>query len=158
MDERILECQDRAERAMNHFLRSLRHVPADRLDWSPTPTSKSALQIAAHCAGYSGGFVPILRTGAFPPVEEFMGAIQAATASVTTVAEAEEAIRRGTAETMEALASVRPEWIEFRIETPIGPSPFRFFMNIPAEHLIGHAYQIDYLQTCWDDQEIYFED
>jgi hypothetical protein len=30
-------------------------------------------------------------------------------------------------------------------------------MTIPAKHLYGHAAQIDYLQTCWGDQEVHLK-
>ncbi len=156
MSPTILQSQARVTQATEHFLRSLRHVPPDRLEWSPTPTAKSALQIAAHVAGYSGGFAGILRRGAFPEnVEDFLGPIEARTKSVTHADQAETVLREGTAETLAALERVRPEWIGATIETPIGPTSFLFFMNIPADHLIGHAYQIDFLQTCWGDLEIY---
>ncbi|MBS1724725.1 MAG: DinB family protein [Armatimonadetes bacterium] len=157
MADRITWCKDRATFAMEMFLRNLSHVPADKVTWSPTPTAKNALQIAAHCAGYSGGFAGILRDGKFPnTVEEFLGPIQAAIDSVTNIGEAEAMLREGIADTLAALDTVRPEQISMTIDTPIGPTPFLFFMIIPANHLILHTGQVDYLQTCWGDQEVYF--
>lgn len=153
----VARCQARVAQATEHFLRNLGHVPADKLTWSPAPTAKSALQIAAHAAGYSGGFAGILRNGAMPKnVDDFLSPIQTRIESIQTVEQAEAVLRAGTEETLAALAAVRPEWIGATIETPIGPTSFQFFMNIPADHLIGHAYQIDYLQTCWGDLEVYF--
>jgi hypothetical protein len=155
MPDLITISKQRTTQATELFLRVLGHVPGDKLTWSPTPTAKNALQIAAHAAGYSAGFVRILREGAFPPVEEFLAPIHAAIESITTVAEAEAMLRAGAAETLAALEAVDPQLIEAVIETPIGPTAFLFFMNLPAEHLIGHTYQIDYLQTCWGDQEVH---
>ena len=43
----------------------------------------------------------------------------------------------------------------YMIDTPQGKTPFSFFLTIPAIHLYGHAAQIDYLQTCWGDQEVH---
>ena len=81
MEVVISMCKKRATESMEHFLLLLRFVPADKLNWSPTPTAKSAMQIAAHCAGYGGAFASILRTGKFPSVEEFLGPIEAARAA-----------------------------------------------------------------------------
>ena len=158
MEDVISICKEQATQAMNWFLRSLSHVPAEKLTWSPAPTSRSALQIAAHCAGFSRGFASIIRAGKFPPsVEEFLGPIQATIESITTVEQAETVLREGIAETCAALDNVRPEQIGAMIESPQGQTPFKFFLTIPAIHLYGHGAQIDYLQTCWGDQEVHLE-
>ncbi|MBV6457665.1 MAG: hypothetical protein HONBIEJF_00782 [Fimbriimonadaceae bacterium] len=158
MEDVIATCKRRATEAMEMFLRNLSHVPEDKLSWSPTPTAKSALQIAAHCAGYGSAFVSIISSGRFPDrVEDFVHPIEARIAGITTVEQAEAVLRQGIAETIAALDSVKPEQIDSTVETPIGPTPFLFFMNIPANHLLIHTGQIDYLQTCWDDQVIHLE-
>ena len=51
---------------MDHFLRNLSHVPPDKMHWSPAQTAKSALQIAAHAAAYSGAFAEVIATGRLP--------------------------------------------------------------------------------------------
>lgn len=142
---------------MDMFLRNLSHVPEDKLNWSPCSTAKSAVQIAAHVAGYSGGFASVIRTGKFPATaEEFLAPINATIADIDTVQKAEAVLRQGIADTLAALDAVDPEHIEGSVETPIGTTPFVFFMTIPSVHLVLHTGQIDYLQTCWGDQEVYF--
>ena len=142
---------------MKMFLRNLSHVPEDKLSWSPAPSARSALQIAAHCAGYSHGFAAIIGAGKFPAsVEEYLAPIDARVQAITSVGQAESVLREGIADTLASLDRVRPEQIGSTIETPIGSTPFLFFMNIPAIHLYIHTGQIDYLQTCWDDQQVYF--
>ena len=150
-------CKSRATEAMNYFLCTLSFVPEDKLRWSPAPTAKSALEIAAHCAGYSGGFAKVISAGAFPStVEEFLSPIRAVISSISTVREAEEVLRKGIADTVSALDKVPTDMIEASILTPQGSTAFRFFLTIPSAHLTGHAYQIDFLQTCWDDQVVHF--
>ena len=156
MEDMIALCKERAMQEMEYFLNTLSFVPADRLTWSPAPTAKSALQIAAHCAGYSGGFASIIRSGKFPSsVGAFLGPIQSAIRSITTLEQAETMLRKGIEDTVAALDTVRPEQVGAMIDSPQGQTPFTFFMNVPALHLNGHAAQIDYLQTCWDDQEVH---
>ena len=158
MDDVISMCKEQATQALHWFVRSLSHVPADKLTWSPTPTAKSALQIAAHCAGYSGGFASIISAGRFPSsVEEFLGPIESTIKSITTVEQAETVLRKGITDTCAALDNVRVEQIGAMIDTPQGQTPFTFFMTIPANHLYGHAAQIDYLQTCWGDQVVHLK-
>ena len=158
MTDEIELCKRRARQEMERFLLVLGFVPADKLAWSPAPTAKSALQIAAHCAGYSRGFAAIIRDGKFPEaVQDFLGPIEADIRSVETVEQAEAMLRQGIDETIAALDTVRPEQIESVIEVPvIGPTSFRFFMTVPANHLVNHIGQLDYLQTCWDDQVVHF--
>jgi hypothetical protein len=157
MEDVISMCKARATEAMEHFLCVLSFVPEDKLTWSPTPTAKSALQIAAHCAGYGGAFAPVIRDGTFPrSVEEFLGPINATIEGITTLGQAEAVLRKGITDTIAALDAVKPEQIGAMIVTPIGRQPFTFFMDIPARHLFAHAAQIDYLQTCWGDQEVHF--
>lgn len=153
----IAQCKTRATNAMDMFLRNLSHVPEDKLTWSPSPTAKSALQIAAHVAGYSGGFASVIRTHEFPAnVDDFLGPINARIESIETVQQAEAMLRQGIADTLAALETVQPKQIDSSLETPIGTTPFLFFMTIPSVHLLIHTGQIDYLQTCWGDQEVYF--
>lgn len=33
--------------------------------------------------------------------------------------------------------------------------PMRFLIDLPATHANLHCGQIDFLQTCWGDQEVY---
>ncbi|HET6384875.1 MAG TPA: DinB family protein [Armatimonadota bacterium] len=156
MGDIITMCKERAIQEMEYFLRTLSFVPIDKLTWSPAPTARSAVQIAAHCAGYSGGFASIIRAGKFPPsVEEFRNPIQSAINSISTLEQAETMLRKGIADTAAALDTVKPEQIGAMIESPQGQTPFTFFMTVPALHLNGHAAQIDYLQTCWGDQEVH---
>src|SRR5262245_28170512 len=124
MEEIISMCKERATSAMDLFLCVLSFVPEDKLAWSPAPTAKNALQIAAHCAGYSGGFATIISAGKFPgSVEEFLGPIQSKIESVTTVEQAEVMLRKGIADTVAALDTVKPEQISAMIETPQGQTP-----------------------------------
>ena len=154
----ITYCKQRASWAHEHFLTVLSHVPEAKLTWTPAPTAKSALQIAAHCAGYSGAFANIIREGGFPwTVEEFRAPIQAAIDSITTIEQAKTMLRKGIEDSLTALDTVKPEQVDGKVKSPQGETPFIFFMTLPAFHLDNHAAQIDYLQTCWDDQEVHLE-
>ena len=35
--------------------------------------------------------------------------------------------------------------------SPFGPMPMAFWVNLPGMHMGSHASQIDYLQTIWGD-------
>ncbi len=156
MQDMISTCKEQATMALDWFRRSLSHVPADKVTWSPAPTAQSALQIAAHCAGFSGGFASVIRDRRFPStVEAYLGPIESTVKSIATVEQAETVLRKGIADTLAALDTVEPDQIGSMVDLPQGQIRFTFFMTIPAIHLFGHAAQIDYLQTCWGDQEVH---
>ncbi|HEV2473059.1 MAG TPA: DinB family protein [Chthonomonadales bacterium] len=157
LEDIISFCKKQATESLHYFLNTLSFVPVDKLAWSPAPTAKSALQIAAHCAGYSGAFASIIRAGKFPgTAEEFRSKVHSVIDSITTLEQAQDILRKGIADSVAALDTVKPEQVGANIATPHGETPFTFFMTLPAYHLDGHAAQIDYLQTCWDDQEVHF--
>lgn len=144
---------------MEFFLRNFAHVPDDKLNWTPTPTAKSALRIAAHTALYAGRFAEMIRNRAVPAPEnlaEWLVQRDAEEIAVTTREEMEKAFREGTAEVLDALDTLSPEDLETSIDSGQGWSmPMTQLIGLPAFHATLHAGQIDYLQTCWDDQQVY---
>lgn len=160
MDNWTEICKKNAVAEMEQFLRKLAKVPDDKLTWSPTPTAKSSIRIAAHTALYAGRFARMLEARALlnpGNLEEWLAKRNAEEIAVTTREEVETAFRKGTNDVLAALDSLTEEEIESRLESGQGWSaPMTWLMSLPANHTGWHAAQIDYLQTCWDDQEVYF--
>lgn len=150
-----------AVQGMELFLRNFSHVPDDRLNWSPTPTSKSALRVAAHTALYAGRFAQMIRDKALPQMESleaWLAQRNAEEEAITTREGMEAAFRRGTAEVLAALESLSEEDICGSLDSGQGWSmSMRFLMDLPGWHATLHLGQIDYLQTCWGDQQVYVE-
>ncbi len=151
--------KQRAVSCMEFFLRNFAHVPDDKLHWTPTPTAKSAIRIAAHTALYAARFAAMIRARAVPAPEnlaDWIAARDAEEIAITTREEMEKAFREGTAEVLLALDALTPEDLESTIDSGQGWSmPMTQLMGLPAFHATLHAGQIDYLQTCWDDQHVY---
>jgi hypothetical protein len=145
--------------AMEWFLRNLSKVPEEKLTWSPSPTSKSALQIAAHTAVTAGNFANMIRARTLPGGDElrdFINRTSAAEKSLTDIEEIKTLFRKNTDDVLAALDSLSPEDTEIILDSSLGwTMPMTFLMQLPAFHAIGHTAQIDFLQTCWGDQEIY---
>src|SRR5207302_2948156 len=88
---------------------------------------------------------------------EWLAQRNAQEAAVTSRAEIESNFRKGTEEVIAALDSLTQEAIGTSLDSGLGWSmPMTFLMNLPGFHATLHAGQIDYLQTCWDDQEVHF--
>lgn len=144
---------------MEMFLRNFSHVPDDKLTWTPTPTAKSAIRVAAHTALYSGRFARMIRDRKLPGgdnLAEWLAQVNAEEVAITSRAEMESIFRRGTDEVIAALDSLTPEAIAASLDSGQGWSmPMTTLMSLPGWHATLHTGQIDYLQTCWDDQEVY---
>ncbi|MGV3615205.1 MAG: DinB family protein [Fimbriimonas sp.] len=148
-----------AVQGMEMFLRNFSYVPDDKLTWTPTPTAKSALRVAAHTALYAGRFASMIRERSLPKVDDldqWMAQREAEEIAITNRAEIEIVFRKGTDEVIAALDSLTPEEIGATLDSGQGWSiPMTQLMNLPGWHATLHNGQIDYLQTCWDDQKIY---
>lgn len=144
---------------MDMFLRNFSHVPDDKLTWTPTPTAKSALRIGAHTALYAGRFARMITDRALPVPEnltEWLAQRNAEEIAITSREEVEAAFRKGTDEVLAALDTVTPEDVSTILDSGQGWTvSMSWLMNLPAWHATLHNGQIDFLQTCWDDQEIY---
>lgn len=144
---------------MEYFLRNFSHVPDDMLEWTPTPTAKSPIRIAAHTALYAGRFAKMIRDRRLPAPEnltEWLAQRDAEEVAVTSREEVDRIFREGTAEVLAALDTLSPEDVEMTLDSGQGWSvPMSQLMGLPGFHATLHAGQIDYLQTCWDDQQVY---
>lgn len=153
------ECKKSAVQGMDQFLRNFSKVPDHRLTWSPTPTSKSAIRIAAHTALYMSRFAKMIEAAALPQPENLEAWLKERNAeeeALTDRVEMERVFRQGTDEVLAALDRLTPEAISQRLDSGQGWSiPMSHLMKLPGWHATLHLGQIDYLQTCWDDQEIY---
>lgn len=159
MDSYVSYCKDRATGGMEYFLRNFSKVPDDKLTWKATPTSKSALRIAAHTALYAARFAKMISDRKVPQPEnldEWLAQRNAEEEAITSRDEIEAIFKKGTEEVVAAMNTLTPEDLELSLDSAQGWSmSMRDMLTLPGFHAIVHAGQIDFLQTCWDDQEIY---
>ena len=148
-----------ATQGMDMFLRNFSHVPDDKLNWTPTPSSKSALRIAAHTAVTNANFAQMIHNRKLPmgdEVPDFIARTRAAEIAITSREEMERVFRENTQKVLEALDTLSTEDIELVLNSGQGwTMPMTRLMSLPGWHATLHLGQIDFLQTCWDDQEIY---
>lgn len=153
MSELIEQCKQSALRGKSQFLNTFAFVPDDKLTWSPSPTAKSALRVAAHVGITNQAFAGILRGEKMPGTsfEELIERMNAAEQGVTSREQAVQMIEESTAAVLAALDSMTPEAVGSMVETPVVNAPMTFFMSLPGMHAGNHAAQVDYLQTIWGD-------
>lgn len=141
------------------FLRNFSHVPDNKLNWSPTPTSKSPIRIAAHAALYLDRFAQMIANQQVPAVENldaWLAQVESEERAITTRDQVTEAFQCGIQAVNAALDSLTPADLEKSLDSGQGWSmSMTFLINLSAWHTTLHLGQIDYLQTCWNDQTIY---
>jgi hypothetical protein len=145
---------------MEIFLKTFSFIPDDKLDWTPSPSAKSALRIAAHTAVTAGNFAKMIRDRKLPMGEEIPVLVEqteTAEKMVTSRAEVEALFRKNTDEVLAALDTLDPDAIRMILDSSLGwTMPMTFLMGLPGMHAMCHAGQIDFLQTCWGDQVVHF--
>jgi hypothetical protein len=160
MESLVALCKESAVQEMEYFLKVFSFVPDDKLTWTPTPTAKSAIRIAAHTALYAGRFARMIKDVKLPGSDNLAqrkAQRDADEVTITSRAEMEHIFRKGTEEVLAALDSLPPEAVGTSLDSGFGWSmPMTLLMNMPGLHANAHAAQIDYLQTCWGDQDVHF--
>lgn len=160
MQDLISSCKANATTGTEWFLRSFSKVPDDKLDWTPSPTAKSALQIAAHMAVTAGNFARMIRDRRLLPegqdVPTMVAHLRELEAALTTREDAIRVLRENTDAILAALDSLDDAAVGMEMDSTLGwTMPMTFLMKLPGIHGFVHTGQIDFLQTCWGDMEIY---
>jgi uncharacterized damage-inducible protein DinB len=134
--------------AARDFVFNLEAVPADRLDWKPSPEAKSALQIAGEVAGVAANTIPVLQGGDWTP------------SPLPQPADLDEA-RRVVLEHAEAYASALeaadPLSLERTLHLPFGSFQAARFVLFPMIELFHHRGQLCYIQSLLGDAEVRFD-
>jgi hypothetical protein len=152
--ETIAQAQANLERISSRMLHLLSFVPDDKLSWAPSPTSKSALRIAAHAALVSQRFAALITESMPDPMpnpEEFFKGFLDEELTFTTRESVVNLTNEATAKLSQALGTVTTECIDSSPNSPFGPVPKRFWIGLTHDHLAGHVGQMEYLQTIWGD-------
>lgn len=157
----VTMCQKSAVDGMEMFLRNFARVPDDRLRWTPVPTAKSALRIGAHTALYAARFAHMIREQALPQpdrIEAWLAQQAAEELRIENRGEVERVFRAGTEEVVAALAELTLADLGRTLDSGQGWFvPMTHLMRLPGWHATLHTGQIDYLQTCWGDLQVYVD-
>jgi hypothetical protein len=147
------------ESSKKSLLATLAAMPDDKLTWCPSPTSKSALAVAAHAAISAIGISHSIAGETGGPtmtMEEIMEYSRAEEAKVTTRPQLVDLINMSSATVISALDKVTPDRLSGKVKTPFGESEMASWILVPSLHMDTHKGQIDYIQTLYGDTENHF--
>ena len=145
----------------NQFRYSVSFVPEDKFEWMPTDTAKSTKEIMAHCALANFGLASLIGGERLGGVPEATGEFFPWLFMAQKEKRSPEDTKALYDESVQVLSTSYRQLSESRlaevVETPFGMAmAVRDLLDIPGLHLSGHTAQIEYLQTCWGDQEFHF--
>lgn len=144
--------------AMEKANKALEFVPDDKLSWKPSPTAKSALEIAAHLGVVNASMADLIenRKSKFSTANDLFAWLQSEESKYTTRDSVQALLDKGAARTLKVINALNAKDLaEGTVESPFGTRPLRRFIFIPEGHTHEHAAQIEYLQTIWGDTEMH---
>lgn len=152
--EVVAQAKCNFERSSDRLIHLLSFVPDDKLLWAPSPTAKSSLRIVVHCALTNTFFANVI-TGSLPErmpsAEEFFSSLHGAEEKINTRENAIAVLKGTTAELCKAIDTVNSENLNTAPNSPFGPMPMKFWLDLGGQHEAGHVGQLEYLQTIWGD-------
>jgi hypothetical protein len=130
------------------------HTPDDKLNWSPSPTARTPVEIVAHCASAVTGVMGMLRGKpfAYTSTEQFDSVLRQEEKAYKTREQVLAALDESSREVIAWLDSLTPEQVSSTVSTFFGEFPMSFAITIPTEHTQSHIPQLEYLQTIWGDR------
>lgn len=139
------------------LLRDLAKTSDDRLNWSPTPTARTPLQLVAHCA-FSLGFILAMLNGTpyhAKTTAEADAKFLEMEREVTTREQALSLWESHFHQYLSFLRSLQPDQMDTVVILPfeMGALPMHFMAGMGAIHTREHIAQLEYLQTIYGDRE-----
>ena len=136
------------------LLRALAATPDDRLKWSPSETSRTPLQLVAHCANstkwlrssFAGEAMPQLSTAEFDKIHRENDEPFTSREAVLEYLEEQSELF------LEWLGNLSADQLAMNWQSPFGEVPLVVAITFPGRHMDGHLSQLEYLQTIYGDR------
>jgi hypothetical protein len=145
-------------RAAGRLKTLLTKTPEDKLNWSPSPTSRTPVQIVGHSATSIEGIQSMLmgEPFAFSSTAEMDSRLMESEKEFTSPEQVTELLDKNTAAYDAGLDSLTPEQVASTVHSPMGPMPLSVAIMFPAMHTLGHCGQLEYVQTIYGDRDWYY--
>lgn len=154
-DPTIQEAKAEFNRAKDRMLKCLETTPDDKANWSPSPTSRNAIQQVGHAASSINGMKDWFTGAPFPfnSMQELDDACREEEKGFTSKDQVTALLNQNADAYCTWLDSLTPEFLDSELNTGFGSFPMRSAITWPADHIRGHAAQMEYLQTIWGDRD-----
>lgn len=160
IQEAIGQAKGMLTQSKDRITHLLNETPDDRINWSPSPTSRTPVQIVAHSAHAVFNINEMLDGRPFqvkttPEAEVFFKEYESQFSSREQVLEL---LEKNCSNYINWLDNMTPEVFAGQCTGPfgMGDMPIAVSLNFPALHMMGHIAQIEYIQTILGDRDWHF--
>lgn len=142
-------------RAKDRLLKNLATTPDDKLNWSPSPTSRTPIQQIAHSAMAVSGIKGMFNGEPIPfdNIAEVDAGWRQAEKQFKTREEVTSLLNKNCDEYCTWLDSMPASKLNSTFTAPFGEFPMSEAITWPADHLRNHAGQMEYIQTIYGDMD-----
>jgi hypothetical protein len=154
----VQEAKAEFTRSTDRLTKALESTPDDKINWSPSPTSRTPVHQVAHAAMAIGGMQGMLQGKPFPfkDTADMDTTIRAEEKAFTTREQALELLETNKNAYLAYLDALTPEQLASNFDSPMGSFPMTAAITFIADHNRSHASQIDYMQTIYGDMEWHY--
>ncbi len=157
MDNSVDAAIQDLNQAVDQLIGVFEKTPEDRVNWSPTVTSRTPVQLVVHSAN-SIGFIGAMLMGTPYPAKTMAEAdaeFLVLEKKITTREEALQLLKAKRDAYIAILGSLTSDQLESIVTAPfgLGSVPMSLAITFGAAHTRGHMYQLEYLQTIYGDRE-----
>jgi len=157
MEDIVSQTKAEYQRTRERLALLLSNTPDDKLNWAPSSTARTAVQLVAHSAEAVANIQTMLQGDHF----EFNGTsdmdnrLRASERQYTTREQASALLDKNSAAFLAFLDGLTPETLAGTVKAFFGEVPMSMAVNFPRLHMQDHVAQLEYLQTIWGDVDWY---
>ncbi len=159
MNDVVSQTKSQFIRVKDRMVLLLAKTPDDRINWSPSATSRTPLQQVAHSAMAISGIHGMLLGRPFPfeNIADMDTSLRADEKKLTTRDDVLSLLEKNGNEYLAWLDTLTAEQLAGTIQSPFGPMPMAGALGFATDHTRGHTAQIEYIQTVYGDLDWYMQ-
>jgi len=157
MEDIVSQTKAEYQRTKDRLALLLANTPDDKLNWAPSTTARTAIQLVAHSAE-SVAHIQYMLEGnwlEFNGTSDMDNRLRTSEKQYTTREQAIAILDKNSAAFMAFLDSLTPEKLGGTVKAFFGEAPISMAINFPRLHMQDHVAQFEYLQTIWGDVDWY---
>lgn len=162
MSTQTIEIEDSVSNAKAEYLRAkarllvaLDTTPDDKLNWSPSASARTPVELVAHAATVVALIQGMICGDPWPyaSLAEADAAFRAEEKPFKTREQATDHLKETSDKFIAWLDALTPEQVGATVHMVFGSFPVGVAITFAADHMRGHTAQIEYIQTIWGDYD-----
>jgi hypothetical protein len=157
MEDIVSGAKENFTRAKDRMVKVLAETPDDRINWSPTETARTPVQLVAHAAAALGSITDFCsgRPVNLPDTGGADKKFREWEKQCTSREEALALLEKNSAAHVALLDSLTPDSFAKMVQLPFGMGevPLAAVITVGGDHTRFHCAQLEYVQTIYGDRD-----